>query len=222
MALTVNIGDLFRVRLGFRDLGGHVAYNVLHYRVSGISIPPPAVYQGEATFEVANQFAEDVFDHFKAEWAALASVGVGFNEVMVQSIFPLPISRQYYHIPAVAQAGAVNEDPLPLQDTPTLVKRTEVGARWGLGRVFVVGLPEGSNDAGIVSPAYETLLGDFAALFDDDITTIAGGANFTMKPVLVGAPIPGTEEPRVTDILSVALSGNTFKTQRRRRPGKGI
>lgn len=222
MATIVQVGDIFSVRLGFRDVGGNVAYNMLHYKVDVITPTPPAVYTGELTQAIASPLAEAIFDHFKADWAALASQEVAFNEVMVQSIYPTPKSRQYFHIPGVPQDGAINEDALPLQDAPTLVKRTAVGARWGIGRVFVVGLPEGANNVGLITPAYEALLNDFALLFDDPITVIEAGVNYGFKPVLVGQPVPPSVAPRVTDLISVALSGVTFKTQRRRRPGKGI
>jgi hypothetical protein len=222
MSLVVQLNDIMAVRLGFKDLLNNVAYNVLHYRVSAITPTPPAVYQGESITPVANGLASEVFEHLNETWSGLASIQVGFTEVMVQSIHPAPKSRQYYHIPELATSGAVNDDALPLQDTPTLVKRTVLGTRWGIGRMFVVGLPELSNSAGTIVQPYITRLGEFAALLDDPLSININGVVFQFTPVLYGAPEDPDDPPRVTDLVSVALSGNTFKTQRRRRPGKGI
>lgn len=222
MSTVVQVGDIISTRLNFKDILGTVAYNQLHYKVTSIVPTPPAIYAGESMVAFGAQMAEDIFDYFKNQWSLAASIQVGFTGVTVQNIYPAPKSRQITFTAAVSQSGAENVDAMPLQDSPTLVKRTEFGQRWGIGRVFYVGLAENMQNMGNISEDAFGHLAAFGALLDDPLAVVLNGTTFNIKPVLVGAPPVVNGPPRVSDLTSVFPSGNTIKTQRRRRPGNGI
>lgn len=222
MAVVVQVGDIISARLNFRDILNSVAFNQLHYKVVSIMPTPPAVYTGETMTEVGPEFAKALHEYLGPAWQIFASQQVGFEGVTVQNIWPTPKSRQYTFTRNPAYPGNNNVDALPLQDAPTLVKRSPFGQRWGIGRVFVVGLDESQQNMGMLNADAVGVLNDWGALLDDPIAVPVNGVTFNFKPILVGTPPAPGAAPRQSDLVSVTLSGPSLKTQRRRRPGKGI
>lgn len=215
MALTYGVGDLIEVRLNYRmtEDPGTRAMNVLHYSVTASSPGPPDVP------DVLQLIASAAQTKFAPLWQAMASNEVRMSSVTAQSVYPLPRSRAVTEVPGAPLPGLVDDDALPLQDAPTILKLTAVGTRWGLGRVFVPGLPESLQTSGILTAEGVTAVEAWAPKFAETITFVVGGWSTTLAPVLVRGP---TDNPvSLTRITSAILSDEIIKTQRRRRPGKG-
>lgn len=215
MSLTVAVGDLIQVRLNFARIAtGEVAMNVLHYRIASISgVVPPLP-------ETLAALGEATYNKFKDLWSPMASNLIQFASVTTQSVFPLPRSVAWTFIPGDITEGAIDGDSLPLQDAPTLLKQTAVGQRWGLGRMFYVGLAESEQNIGVVDVDAAALLNAMAGQLATTTAAIVAGSNVVMQPVLVRGP---SDNPvSVTPITGGRLSDLIIKTQRRRRPGKGI
>lgn len=221
MSINISPGDLWEFKLHFLA-GDTNAFNVIHYKVTQVNdqstglpaaIAPPLAPQ-------ASTIGAAMIGYFAPTWQDFAVNSVQFLGVGVQSILPSPRSRYWFTQSPVEIFGTLVGDALPLQDTPTLLKKSEYGERTGLGRIFAVGLGEGSQQGGVLTNVAEGLLADFADQFQQTRTIIGVGYNFVIKPVIYnrGAAL-GVNS---TDIFDVQLSDSIIKTQRRRRPGKGI
>lgn len=222
MATQLQFGDVLQVRLDYRDSQGTSAFNVLHYILETVTLPGGGnvIFNGVDMEDVGSSFAAELFANLFDGWKDFASEDVSMTGVSVQNIDPAPKSRQYNWTANPPGAGNVVGDSLPLQDTPTLIKRTAFGQRWGIGRVFVVGLPESSQDQGRLNQAAVNAINTWGtALLADQAITVAGLV-YILRPVLYTTrPNP---QFKTLEIQEVQLSDNIIKTQRRRRPGKGI
>jgi len=222
MAIVTHLNDVFMVRLDFHDMPGNRAMNVLHYRLDSVSVPGGGLWAGAQTYEVAPLLAEAVYDLLSVEWKKFASNFVNFRTCSAQNISPLPKSRQYTHDPGAGVEGEVQDEALPLQDAVTILKRGPGASRQNMGRVFVVGFPESAQSAGIINQATVNLMEPFINRLGEIVEVTLNGDTLNFYPVLwsedPGPPLVTTVIP----ILETALSNNIMKTQRRRRPGKGI
>lgn len=215
MALVITAGDLLNVRLNYANVTGpDVAFNVLHYRVGSMTGAVPAL--GTALAGIGSA----MYTKWSPLWSASASASVNMSGVSVTNVFPLPRSVTTTFVPGTATAGAVTGDSLPLQDSPTLLKRTDVGMRWGYGRLFFVGVPESRQMEGVMNAPMITALGTMAAALSDNVSLSIGGWSVTLNPVLLGGP---EDNPvHITPITSGRLSDPIIKSMKTRRPGKGI
>lgn len=221
MSTTIQIGDVIEARLNFAGAGATRAFNVQHYICSAINpvgVAPPYVPQPFS--DIGDLLALNLYQDYFPAWSVFASDEVDFPSLSVQSVYPLTRSALYSYVSPGPSVGLVNDEALPLQDAPTLVKRTAFGTRWGVGRVFVAGLPEGAQRDGRVLPAAQPALVNFGAVFATPQTIIAGSYSFNFTPILFGPQPIGA--PRTTPVVSCSLIDDVIKTQRRRRPGKGI
>lgn len=220
MSVPMTTGDIVSIRLEYK-LGTDTAYNVLHYSLQNITNPstglPLATTVDPSIY--LPMFASQAFDRFSASWKIPASNEVMMTGVTAQDVFPLPRSRPYTYVPGGPVLGAIVDDALPLQDSPTILKETNVGMRWGLGRVFYVGLPESAQDSGILNPAAITQMATFISDLAGQFVFGDAGAHLQFIPCLFSIAGPTT---RMTPITSTKLSDNVIKVQKRRRPGKGI
>lgn len=215
MALTIGLNDLISVRLNFSDANDDDgAYNMLYYRVNNIAGAPPAQSQMLAAI------ALEMYTKWSTLWAPAAGPDVKFNGCTVCDVFPLPRSVSVTYTDGTPTTGAGTGDAIPLQDAPTLLKTTEVGNRWGMGRLFYVGLSEDFQDGGRVVGGAVASLGTMAAALDDAVVVNSGGCTVTLGPVLKRGP---EDNPvSLTPITGGRLSDTIIKSQRRRRVGKGI
>jgi hypothetical protein len=214
-------GDVFTLRQN-QSFEGTVYLNVSHWQVSNIRSTdpgPPPIGVETAAFLLE---AADVFTNLNDNlWSAVSCLRCRWDSTTAQLIYPDGRSRQYTYTPALPIEGNEDDQPLPLQDAATLIKRTPFGTRWGIGRVFHSGLPESSQDGGILNPVFVGALNAYGSAFDVPFTVTVGPVSFTANPVLFGEqPVPLL--PRITLVTDCELSSNVIKTQRRRRPGKGI
>jgi len=228
MAVNVVTNDIVTARLEFL-LGTDVGYNVLHYRISGVDVIATGLPSAIAVpFDaMANEMAQAVYESFDGPWSTIASFDVAFTGVTVQDIYPAPRSRPYTYLPAENVVGLRLSEALPFQDTLTVLKKSIYGERWGLGRVFICGLAENQQAGGNIIAGARADLITFAHMFNDVITFDAGDYRITIQPVLFnevkeGDPPVGTGVYRTTPILTSEIDSWSLKTQRRRRPGKGI
>jgi len=214
MAITFSNGDVIAVRLNYRvEDNLERLMNILYYQLSNVVGDPPNLTTG------LTNIAETVYDAFAPIWAPCASEDVSMVNVTVNSIFPTPRSVAVTAASDAGTPGGVVSQALPLQDCPTILKKTDIGARGGMGRMFVVGLPESFQDRGVVTGPALAALNDLAQMVKADINIIGTDWTCDMKPVLKRGP---DDNPvSLTAIRDALVSDPVLKTQRRRRPGKG-
>jgi len=221
MPVTLPSNSVVTVRHEYA-LGSDVSYNVLHYRMFSstdtLTCLPPATEP--LASEVLPALAFTAFAAWTPAWEDIASEQVSQTGCTVQKTFPGDRSIPYLYLPEVAPIGANESETLPMQDAVTVLKKTGYGQRWGIGRIFLSGIPESFTDSGIVNNAYVAALADLLVQLEADLTHTVGGIAYVWRPVVTN--VPTTLFPRVNDIVSVALSNTTIKSQKRRRPGKGI
>lgn len=195
MAITVENGDILTARLEYSD-GNNVGYNILHFQVNDLEVvatglPPATALPLE---DLVGVMGAAVYQFFAADWAAAAASAALFTGVTMQSIYPAPRSRPYTHQPALPTSGTLIGDPLPLQDSITVLKKTPIGQRWGLGRVYVFGLSESQQQGGEIVPGSRAALDAFAVNFDNEIPFTTGVYSGDLKPVLFAPLPPGARE----------------------------
>lgn len=215
MSLTIASGDLLNVRLnyGLEDYVD-VGYNVLHYRIGSMTGAAPTMSAALAQIGLA------MFNKWSALWSPGASAECRMTGVTVTDVFPLPRSVSTTYVPGAPVAGAIAGDAIPLQNAVTLLKKTDVGMRWGYGRLFYFGIPESGQHEGLLEGAEAALIAPMGTALADNVTTSLGGWSVTLNPVLLGGP---EDNPtRITPITSGRLSDITIKSMKTRRPGKGI
>lgn len=217
MSLTIASGDVLAVKMIFQVPAQANAFNILHYQIGSITGTPPDLPTGLGTIGQA------VYDAFKSAWAAIADATCSLRIVQVSSEWPLPRSVSWNYVPGSPQMGAVaSSEPMPAQDSITVVKRTGVGQRWGIGRVYLVGFAESQHEDGKLTAGALANVNTLAGKYDDHIVITAAGWGCTLSPVLFSKTKPPVVTARITPILSTATSDDIFKHQKRRRPGKGI
>jgi len=221
MATILNTEDVLTVRVEYTSEGNNKAFNILHYSLKDVDVAGGGLFPGESMFDVGPLIAQEFFAALSPTWAETASGDVKMTAVTVQNIWPTPKSRQYtYTVPDGGLPGNILGDPLPLQDAVTLIKQGETASRKDLGRVFVPGVSESGQDAGILTAGQVTLYQTMAAAWSNIVPVTSGIYTLNFYPVLFNpAEVP---EPVQRPVMEVVLSDNIIKTQRRRRPGKGI
>lgn len=214
MALNPSAGDILNVRFTYTNPATATAMNVLHYRVGSLSGSVPGMPTFLAT--IAVQLAEE----WKAVWRPVASNQVTLADCRVVNVYPLPRSVGVITFPSIPRSGSVDSEALPLQDSVTILKRTAVGARWGLGRIFMVGIAEADQANGAISADLLARYGDVSNWIGSARTISGTGWNAVLNPCLIRGP---EDNPvSITNILSAQVSNTIIKTMRRRRPGKGV
>jgi len=214
MSLVPAAGDLLNVQFVFTNVATATAMNVLHYRVGSLTgtIPNMNTFLGAVSQALATSFS--------GVWEPTASDQVKFVNVRTTNVFPLPRSVGVNYVFPTAVPGTSEGEALPLQDSITILKRTAVGARWGMGRFYAVGIPETQQANGIISNSNRLLYNTMAGWIGSSQSIAGTGWDVVLNPCLVNGP---EDNPtRITNILSADVSNNIIKTQRRRRPGKGI
>lgn len=215
MATPIAVNDILKVRLNYYQSGADVqGFNILHYKVSAMTGTTPAM---AAALSAIGSYIFSYFSVLWDDWAGPDSAMIG---VTVQDVFPLPRSVATTFVPGAPHPGLGTEDSLPTQDAPTLLKTTDFGQRWGIGRLFYFGLAEDFQDNGQVIGGAVAGLNLMAGALADQLTITSGGWTVTLSPVLIS----GSEDnpTRVTPITGGRLSNSVIKSQKRRRPGKGI
>lgn len=215
MSLVIGTGDLLSVRLNYSSSNlPDVAFNILHYKVNSTSGTAPALSTALAAVGQA------MFNKWSALWAPAAAAEIQMSGVSVTDVFPLPRSVTTTYTPGAPVPGDETSDPLPLQDAPTLLKKTDVGMRWGTGRLFYPGLAESMQAEGALNAAASALLQTMGAALKDNVTVTSGGWTAVLGPVLKRGP---EDNPvSLTPITSGRLSDPIIKSMKTRRPGKGI
>lgn len=221
MPATVSLGDVLTIRWEFAAIG-NVGYNITHWRVSMLETNPGGLPPAVAPLlsDIADPILAEMLDTFGDNWEPCASNQAALTGATIQSIHPAPRSRPFTHNLGAPRPGLNVGEALPLQDSPTLLKITPFGQRWGLGRMYVFGVPENFQALGVLNAGAIANLEQLAGSIDGPITMTIPGFNITLRPVLWHGVM--RDGALFHDILGMRLSDNIIKTQRRRRPGKGI
>lgn len=215
MSISITTGDVLNVKLGYQLTGNvDIAYNVLHYTVGSQTGTPPSIATALAAIALA------MFNKFSLLWKVDAGADVAMHACTVQDVFPLPRSVAQTYVAGTPVVGVGGAEALPLQDSPTLLKTTDYGQRWGIGRLFYVGLAEALADSGQVTAGAQAALTAFAVGLSDVVTVTSGGWAANLTPVLISGPEDNIT--RITTVRGGRLSSSIIKSQKRRRPGKGI
>lgn len=222
MSVVMNVGDIAMVRMEYVNALNTRAFNILHYQLTNVAVPGGGLFPGENAINVLPLLNQVVGVNVGGAWAGAACEEVLCTGISSQSIYPAPRSVLVNNTFAVPIAGSEPGPALPLQDAPTLVKRTNVGARWGIGRLFFVGLGEEQQTDGLVDVALVDDLTNFGNELALPRSVAFAGNTFTFTPVLWTPPSAALPTGRATPITSVTFNDRAIKTQRRRRPGKGI
>lgn len=223
-ALSLFIADnsVLSLRLNMQFNGETVMYNMFHYRVSNLEVIatglPPAVNVTVA--EMASGILTGWLADIGPAYADCVSASVLITGASLWSLYPAPRSRQYNHVLAVPMNGGRNAAVLPAQDAVTILKRTDYGTRDGLGRFYMSGIAEEDQDGGVVDNDLVTLVSTLCTAMDGALSVNNGVYTCDISPVLFKQPPGGGAS--IIGIRSHELSNTTLKTQRRRRPGKGI
>lgn len=228
MAVDLGTGDIVMVRLEFSDESdlADTAFCVLHYQVKAVTVTatglPAAIRIPAAAFAVAA--APYMYGFWATKWKAFASEDVVMTGCSVQKIRGEPRSTLFHHKPEDPESGVILGDALPMQNAVTLLKQTGYGQRWGMGRMFVPGIPELHAEGGRITPAAITNITPMAGALATYHLVSDGTYDTNLAPVLWSPTRTDVEPPvaeRVTLISAGTVSDDVVKTQRRRRPGKG-
>lgn len=220
--MEMPINSVFTARLSYEHEGyTDVAFNVLKYQltaavVTATGLPLATVPLAE---NVLPQAAQEIFEIMSEAWEIFASEDVGMTTCTTQKVYPGDRSVPYTYFPPSPVSGQIVSQSLPMQDAVTLVKRTDVGQRWGMGRLFVPGIPELNQNGGVIDSTAVANISGLASVIPSTIVYSVGDNTYTIRPVV--SNVPTDEFPHVNFILSCGLSDPIIKTQRRRRPGKG-
>lgn len=221
MSLVTQIGDVFLVRLNYQ-YGDTKAFNILHYRLQNVTVAGGGLFPGEASYIVCPKLAQTMYDELKDKWSKAASIAVSMKGASAQNITGTEKSRMYTYDAGTGWAGELAGDALPLQDCVTILKHGPGASRHDLGRTYFVGLSETGASGGMIADTVETLMVDFIDGLALLIEYTDGPYSYTFEPVLYrvdpGPPIAEVSIP----VLETSLSDRVIKTQRSRRPGKGI
>lgn len=213
MALSITLNDIIMVRLNYK-LAGDTAYNVLHYRLQAIPVTTTPFLPALA------EIAETMYTAWSDVWSPGASELVTMDGVTVQSLTgdkSIPVTYR----PTVPTPGGLDGEPLPLQDSWTALKRGRMASRHGLGRAFFVGLTETVQVGGVITDnGQKVLLTAFASKLKDNVTVSVPEGNIVCDPVITSGP---QAKVGLGVGVELGLPGDwVIKSQRRRRPGKGI
>lgn len=214
MSTTFAIGDLLTARLNFSLTGlPDVALNVLHYSVTSLSGAPTDI------FDALSNCGEAIHEHFFDAWAAAASQDVEFESVTVTDVHPTPRSTSVTFTGIGDVAGTIVSPTMPLQNAPTILKKTALGGRKGYGRLFFVGWPQGWQTGGIINAERINDLDNMASKVSSTISVAGTGWTAVLTPVLVNGP---EDSPNLLTVIKQAsLASEVLRAQRRRQPGKG-
>lgn len=222
MGLVTDVGSIAMVRLAFQQPTTDVAFNVLHYRLKSVTVDGGGLFAGEQAWATMPKLAQAVYEWLIPEWQTFTSNQVRCVNASAQDISPAPKSRLYTYQPPVALAGSVVNEPLPMQDAITVLKYGPGADRHNLGRVFVAGFPESANENGTLNLDSATDMGPYITALGQIVHFTLNGVTYDWWPVLYSVETGPPLVERTIEILETRLADRIFKTQRRRRPGKGI
>ena len=217
------INSVLTVRVNYQhEAFADAAFNVLHYQLKTATVissglPLATVPQIE---DVGPGLAQKVAEDFSAAWSVFASEDVGVLGCTAQKVYPGDRSTPYNYLLPGPVTGQVVSQALPMQDCITILKKTGFGQRWGMGRLFVPGIPELNQDGGMIDDTAKSNINDnLVQVIPSELTFSVSGISYKVWPVVTNVPTPGFV--RINRVTTAELSNTTIKTQRRRRPGKG-
>lgn len=197
----IPVDETVRVALVFNDSTGNEAVNVLHFKTNEFPVTPT----------VMNQLLDVIAAWAEAEWAVAASNEWSLVRLEARD---LTTDGSFYINRTVSIPGDSVNQPLPPQDTVAISLRSIFSGRSRRGRLYHVGLSEGSNDGGYITPsAVLTLVGIY-----DQLRLDAIAANWRWGVVsYVVDGLPRTAG-LFTDYTSVIVTDTIIDSQDKRKP----
>jgi len=222
MSLEFGDGDIIAYRMD-STIGQSNCFNLFHFKVKNTTVvasglPAPVRFSFSAA---AAAIIDGVSAEYSDEWKAASSNELFLVSGHAQSLWPYPASRQYHELFDPPGQGTIVSQSIPAQDAATLVRRGAAAGRDQVGRSFVSGCPELGQSNGIMTDAQVLLYNALAVAFSGSIHCSNGEYEWDLVPVLA-KELPEHGGWQGIPIVDVQLSDPTLKTQRRRRPGKGV
>lgn len=193
--------NIARVALIFNDTEGNEAVNICHFRFDD----PP----------MDNSFIGQLLDVIEA-WAASDWATVSSQDWSLVRLEGRDLTTEFgtYVVRAVSIAGDSLSQALPPQNTIAVSLRSIFSGRSRRGRLYHVGLAEGSNDGGYITPAAVLAITAVYEALRADVLV----ANWTwgvLSYVLDGAP---RAVPLFTPYTSVIVTDTIIDSQDKRKP----
>lgn len=159
----MSVGDIWEVTLSQR-LAGQRAVNVMHFgETVASSEPKPAKV-------VADMFITD----FLFAWRSAVSEDMKFECVYVRRVQPIA-SIPYLAIISGPNSGLIASDSVPGNASACLSFHTDLNTKSGRGRMYVAGIPEAGQEAGLMDDVQMALMDNLAIIFADDTHSGLGG-----------------------------------------------
>ena len=197
-------GDVWRVVGEWSQEGGEVAQWVWHYVQTSSGGDPDA-----------QDLIDDIVTNLETAWDEIeANVGSGvtFTEAILSQWDSM--LNEWNQVATGSSSnldGSAAGDLLPQFNAALITFRTEVGRL--NAKKFLFGLDDALEDEGIWTAAFLTNMSDFAAVFDNDITS--GGLTF--RPCTFN-----TTTENVSEFTGTNLTEANVTHQVRRRKGTGV
>jgi hypothetical protein len=205
MRTVMAVNDLYEAAV-IQNMHAQECVNVLHYRVASMSGAPSST-------EVAQALSTWIGINIVGPMKAFQSSALVHNGVRVQRIQPLPRTAGVYNATANG-LGAVADLSLASHTAAVITKTTEFVGRAYRGRIYVAGVPQGSESLSKLTDAAATSLGPLATSLTA-VFQLPGLSGVTMASVLLS-----NDRSRVTPINGATVR-YVLRVQRRRTPTVG-
>lgn len=203
----VNQGDIVQVSVQGLCLG-QMTLATMEYICTASSTSPSYV---TAVQNIADNFRTGPINSWAAAYVAVAPNNWTLVNVRAQVIYP---TRGIFRVSAASTPGGYGSGASTTNVTGVITKRTISGKRWGLGRLHLAPLPNGSFGDGVLTGAYTSLLATLVSYIPQ--TLVMNSETTALMPILFSINTP----TRQTPVISADLQ-NTVRVLRRRTLGVG-
>jgi hypothetical protein len=199
------VGDVYSAKVVCRNTASAfnpiVSINVLHYEVIAVT--------GTGKFD--QDIADRVDLELGAPYKGILTPDSGYRGVIIQKIFPLPMSLPIDSIVSQGPGTRAAGDTLPGQVCGIITKRTSGAGRAKRGRLYVPFPGEDDSTDGLPNAGYITAINTLLTPLVNSLVVGIGADTVTIQPVIFHRAAPGT-----SDAITFTQSRLYFATQRRR------
>jgi len=192
------INDIYAVTLRQR-LHAQVCLNVSHWRETATG-----------TGNGALVLAQDIVNVLLPLQKSVQSAELTYEGVQVQKIYPLPATNPIINTTGNGTA-TVGGSSLPTSVAGVITKRTNFAGRKYRGRVFVAGVPVGSENDSQLSAGVMTAW----QILADSYALNKGTSGWTWSPVI------WHRVSKTSDDVIAGIARQILRNQRRRQVGRG-
>jgi len=181
-------------------------HNIVHLSVpAGYAVTP-------ANATLISQAVGNLVATFLAGHMSTSShfIGVSMRDLRT-------IDQPFVESTAIDVVGTAAGDPLPGNVSAVVTLRTALAGRRNRGRLFVIPLDEGSNDAGgRIAAAAKTALDSFAAGLMNAVQSSGGTMAILNRPLFNKADCTVLRQPGLVDVVTALIRDTRWDSQRRR------